>query len=881
MAWAGGGGQQPTGSQTTYNAISAYAAPYVNSMLGQGAALTSQPYQAYPGQQNANFTGLQNQSFTGVGNLNVAPQTGQATTAAGQATQNLLGTSYNPNQATTQQFTDPGVAASYMNPYLTQYLAPQLQALQQQQGIQGQQLQSQATQSGAFGNSRFGLQQGLQNQANQLATSNLLGQGYNTAYNTAQQQFNADQARNLQAQGMNIGQQQFGANLGLQGNQAALTGANTLGNLGQNQYAQQTGILGLQNAYGTQQQQQQQNILNTQYQNFQNQLNYPYQQLSFMQGLLSGLPISQSTTQVYQSPGAQLAQAAGLGLGAASLGKSLTSKEGGLMEAFKHGGEVRRFNGDIESVPTDPMSPSNIRALIANMTTQELQQERQTLLNRQDPQGKLELAIVDERLGIVEQPSNPQQPMNTAIPQGSIANAVTPDMADQMVQTAAKGGIMGFADGELASLPEKKQSTFGSIFDALGGNALATFLSENAAKEHMQNMAESQTPGFFEKLTPTERANRLQAARNIANVNQGLGGKYGENLSNEERAKLESIRASQNNLPTQNLPTQELPTQEIPDTSTAKTPINPFEKTPTEQGHITQAVQHVAAMTNKNPADLMDLANKNYDMFKAHSADQIKSLSDFVESQKPKDTKDRDFYEALAKYGFSVAAEASKPGGTALKAFAAASPALADSLAASRKARQDLQDNYNKLRMNQAQYEISLNKGDMQAATALAAQQRALESQQDQLNALMDYHNKALAIESQKVAKMGEANNIPVLKITKTIMDAHPGMNFDTALKQATSVTTAGAGLRTDNAARTSLFNATQKLKDKYLAPVANLPKDSKLYKTAKENYQNEVNSTINQHKQIFGDFDTSGIADDVPSINLNQWGQPKVKGGS
>ena len=350
MAWAGGGGQQQTGSQTQYNAISAYAAPYVNTMLGMGQALTTTKdangniigpaqYQPYNGQQNANFTDLQNQAFTGAGNLGVTPQTGQATTAANQATNSLLGTSYNPTQATSQQFTDPGVASSYMNPYLQQSLAPQLQMLQQQQGLQNQQLQSQATQQGAFGNSRFGLAQGAQNQANQLATSNLLGQGYNTAYNNAQQQFNADQARNLQTQGMNIGQQQFGANLGLQSNQAALTGANTLGNLGQQQYGQNTGILNLQNQYGTQQQQQQQNILNTQQQNFQNQLNYPYQQLSFMQGLLSGLPMSQSTTQMYQSPGAQVAQLGGTLLGGYGMYNALSGGNGGKAE----GGSISAY----------------------------------------------------------------------------------------------------------------------------------------------------------------------------------------------------------------------------------------------------------------------------------------------------------------------------------------------------------------------------------------------------------------------------------------------------------------------------------------------------------------------------------------------------------
>ena len=507
MAWSGGGGQSPTSSSTTYNAISAYAAPYVNNMLGQGAALTSQPYQAYPGQQNANFTDLQNQAFTGVGNLGTAGQLGQATTAANQATNNLLGTSYNPSQATAQQFTDPGVASSYMNPYLQQSLAPQLQALQQQQGLQQQQLQSQATQQGAFGNSRFGLAQGAQNQANQLATSNLLGQGYNTAYNNAQQQFNADQSRNMQAQGMNIGQQQFGANLGLQGNQAAISGANTLGNLGQNQYAQNTGILDMQNQYGTQQQQQQQNILNTQQQNFQNQLNYPYQQLSFMQGLLSGLPMSQSTTQMYQSPGAQVAQIGGALLGGYGAYKGLSSNaEGGSISSYAGG-------GDIESVSSDPMSVSSIRAMIAKMSQEQLQKERQILLNRQDPQGKLELQLVDERLGISEQPANPQQGsvMNNAVPQSppgnSIASAVTPEMADQMVQTVANGGIMGFAGGGSGNSSGAKDVGY---FDPVSGEYVNEAPTENAG--FLTNFAKAIHLGEGEKINPRDVIAKQQAA---------------------------------------------------------------------------------------------------------------------------------------------------------------------------------------------------------------------------------------------------------------------------------------------------------------------------------------------------------------------------------
>jgi hypothetical protein len=148
------------------------------------------------------------------------------------------------------------------------------------------------------------------------------------AFQNAQTQFNADQARQLQAQQANIGQQQFGANLGLQGLQLANQAAGTLGTLGQNQYAQETGNINLQNQLGTQQQQQQQNVLNQQYQDFLTQKQTPYNQLSFMQSMLSGLPISSSTQNVYSNP-SMLSQVAGLGTTAVAGAKLAGMKKGG------------------------------------------------------------------------------------------------------------------------------------------------------------------------------------------------------------------------------------------------------------------------------------------------------------------------------------------------------------------------------------------------------------------------------------------------------------------------------------------------------------------------------------------------------------------------
>ena len=46
-----------TSVTTQQNAISAYAQPYVENLLGKAQALTNEPYQTYPGQRTADFTG--------------------------------------------------------------------------------------------------------------------------------------------------------------------------------------------------------------------------------------------------------------------------------------------------------------------------------------------------------------------------------------------------------------------------------------------------------------------------------------------------------------------------------------------------------------------------------------------------------------------------------------------------------------------------------------------------------------------------------------------------------------------------------------------------------------------------------------------------------
>jgi len=182
-----------------------------------------------------------------------------------------------------------------MSPYMQNVVDIQKREAQRQSDIAGTQQQGQATKAGAFGGGRDAIMRAERERNLGMQLNDIQSQGLNNAYQQAMQQFNTQNQLNAQ-------QQQFGAGLGLQGLQTANTAAGNLANIGNTQYQQNMGILGLQNQFGGQQQQQVQNVLNNQYQDFLNYQNYPYKQLGFMSDILRGLPLTQQSSSVYQTP---------------------------------------------------------------------------------------------------------------------------------------------------------------------------------------------------------------------------------------------------------------------------------------------------------------------------------------------------------------------------------------------------------------------------------------------------------------------------------------------------------------------------------------------------------------------------------------------------
>jgi hypothetical protein len=331
-------------------------APFAQDVLGSAQALTSydqNPYQKYTGDQVAQFSPLQQQSYDYAQQMTSAPQLQDATALAGMAGLGGLNAQYTYKPSDfNAAFSNANIkdakgnitGNSMMNPFTGVMDA----AAYRNSQIQNNAINAQATLGGAFGGGRQAIM-GAQNNAD---LQRQLGQNQFNAYNQAQTQYNTQNQQNAQ-------QQQFGANLGMQGLQTALTGANALGSLGQTQFAQNVGLTGLQNQLGLQQQQQAQNVLNTNYQNFMAEQNDPYKRLGFYSDIVRGAPLTQTGSSVYQASPTAMQNLTSLGLGAYGLnslfGSGTGKAAGGAIKGYATGGSVtsREFKEyAVDNVPS-------------------------------------------------------------------------------------------------------------------------------------------------------------------------------------------------------------------------------------------------------------------------------------------------------------------------------------------------------------------------------------------------------------------------------------------------------------------------------------------------------------------------------------------------
>jgi len=141
--------------------------------------------------------------------------------------------------------------------------------------------------------------------------ANITGQGYNTAFTNAQTQFNADQARNMQAQAANVGQEQYGATYGLNALAGGVNAATAQGNLGVQQNQAGLANLNAQMQTGAVQRGIESEGIAADQAAFAAERDNPYKMVQYQQSLLQGLPLAANTYVSNTSPYGAAAQAIG------------------------------------------------------------------------------------------------------------------------------------------------------------------------------------------------------------------------------------------------------------------------------------------------------------------------------------------------------------------------------------------------------------------------------------------------------------------------------------------------------------------------------------------------------------------------------------------
>ena len=264
-----------TSGGSSSSTLSEWAGPYVTGLVGRAQAISDQPYQVYGGPMTAGESGLQSKVFQGLGNLAFPGQLGKSFSSQ-EAYQLPTMTS---TGVTGQQAGPGGVAAQYMNPYLSAVLTPQLDELRRQSQITQMGTAGKLAQAGAYGGGRQAIMD-AETQRNLLQEQNkAIGTGYANAYDKAMGQFNTEQGQ-----------------------------AKTLADMMASAGTAQRGI--------------EQEGITADYNEFLAQRDYPIRMTQYLQSMLQGLPISTVTN----TP----AQQSGLG--------QLTSTIGGLgslMEALR------------------------------------------------------------------------------------------------------------------------------------------------------------------------------------------------------------------------------------------------------------------------------------------------------------------------------------------------------------------------------------------------------------------------------------------------------------------------------------------------------------------------------------------------------------------
>lgn len=372
-----GKGKAPTETTSVQTRITGMAEPYYKRLIADAESIYNPmaEYQSYEGPRLAKMGPDQYQAYQMTRNIagsNVAglPEAmgvtagniaGGQRIAATASPYQFAGTGFNAadtsagNLGEAEMFT-PQAVQRYMSPYMENVLGRQMNEARRQFDIGQGARDTQAVQAGAFGGSRSGVQQALAEEGMQRQLGDIYGTGMQTAYQDAQQAFQADRAARMGREAEQVAERARAQELGageagrvqagmageaarMQESQAAENArarqeqlqamgfsseqAMQLAGLGEKERA--AGVQGAQllEAAGQAEEARRQAGLDVAYQDFLRQEAFPMQQLQGMSSILQGIPAETEQMRTAYAPSNPLQQIAGTGLAAIGAYKGL------------------------------------------------------------------------------------------------------------------------------------------------------------------------------------------------------------------------------------------------------------------------------------------------------------------------------------------------------------------------------------------------------------------------------------------------------------------------------------------------------------------------------------------------------------------------------
>jgi hypothetical protein len=291
------GNQVQTEKKTTDTTLPGYLSDAAKANVANAAALTSQPFQAYTDPRVAARTDAQNTASglikTAAGTSN--PYTSRIEGAYGGLIDTPASTITAPSIIGPNTDVNTSTIQDYMNPYLEAALAPQLQAIARQGDADRKRLNAGATFSGAFGDARHGVESSNQSRDENILTSNTIGQGYNTAFNTAAGLRGSDISNALNVQNANAANKEAAL-------ARAATGASGLMGLDKYNTGRAVDLANALEAQGGKEQANNQAALDANFQEFMRRQGYGPDMIKLFTSVLAGTPHDTSQVATTEAP---------------------------------------------------------------------------------------------------------------------------------------------------------------------------------------------------------------------------------------------------------------------------------------------------------------------------------------------------------------------------------------------------------------------------------------------------------------------------------------------------------------------------------------------------------------------------------------------------